>query len=139
VRSCFRLLLPTLLALTPALQSCKVDCGFEPHCDGNVAMDCSVGVDQLVGKGTPVITPCVEPAPLCTPRNASEGRSTWGEPRVLCARAPLTPCDASFTDSCEGTLRVYCLGGYVTAEDCTDFPGTGRCGQRLPDGPITCL
>jgi hypothetical protein len=132
-----RVLLLVLAFSAPGLWACRVGCDFEPHCEGNVVMECSVGVDQLVGSGSPVVYPCLEPAPLCVERrtlvNSPDGA------RFYCARSPLTPCDETFVASCEGTVRVSCVGGYVSAEDCTHQPGTGRCGRHRPDGPVQCL
>jgi hypothetical protein len=132
-----RVLLLALAFSAPGLWACKVDCDFEPHCEGNVVMDCSIGVDQLVGSGSPVVYPCLEPAPLCverrTPRSSPDGS------RFFCARSPLTPCEESFVTSCEGTVLVSCVGGYVSAQDCADQNGTGRCGRRKPDGFVQCL
>jgi hypothetical protein len=118
------------------LCACRVECDFEPHCEGNVVMDCVSGVDQLVGPGEPVVYPCLEPAPLCVERST---RGSAGDARFFCARSPLTPCDASFVSTCEGTILVSCLGGYVSAQDCTNQPLTGRCGRRTPEGPVQCL
>jgi hypothetical protein len=41
--------------------------------------------------------------------------------------------------SCEVTVLVSCVGGYVSAQDCTNQSGTGRCGRRKPDGFVQCL
>ncbi len=132
-----RAMLLALALCVPALGGCRVECDFEPHCEGTVVMDCSVGVDQLVGRGSPVVYPCLEPAPLCVESRTGAGDS-W-EGNIHCAREPLTPCDESFATSCEGTVRVFCLGGYVSAQDCTNQNGTGRCGRRTPDGLVQCL
>ncbi len=131
------MLLLTLALAVPTLGGCRVACEFEPRCEGNVVMDCSVGIDQLVGSGTPVVYPCLEPAPLCVERRV-DSRS-MDEARVLCAREPLTPCEQPFATSCEGTVLVFCHGGYVSAQDCTNQSGTGRCGRRTPDGLFQCL
>jgi hypothetical protein len=135
-RARFALLLVLALCV-PGLPGCRVGCDFEPHCEGNTVMECQVGIDQLVGSGTPVVYPCLEPAPLCVERR--EGQPAFGDDRFFCARAPLTHCDASFVTSCEGTVLVSCQGGYVTAQDCTNQAGTGRCGRRTPDGLMQCL
>ena len=126
-----------LALCVPGLGGCRVECDFEPHCEGNVVMDCHVGVDQLVGRGSPVVYPCLEPAPLCVERRTDVRDSDEG--RIHCARAPLTPCDEPFPPSCEGTVLVSCLGGYVSAQDCANQNGTGRCGRRTPDGLVQCL
>ena len=100
------LLLALALAAPPGLTACTQDCGFEPHCEGNTVMDCTYGVDQLVGRGSPVVYPCLEPAPLCV-----EGRLPSGSPDspdFFCAREPLTSCDDTFTPRCEGTVHVFC-------------------------------
>ncbi|WNG59612.1 hypothetical protein F0U59_36520 [Archangium gephyra] len=132
-----RALLLALVFCVPGLGGCRVECDFEPHCEGNVVMDCHVGVDQLVGRGQPVIEPCLEPAPLCVESRTGERDSAGGS--IYCARSPLTPCDEPFPDSCEGTVLVTCLGGYVSAYDCTNDNRTGRCGRRTPEGPVQCL
>ncbi|WP_375766610.1 hypothetical protein NR798_33675 [Archangium gephyra] len=134
VRRALRL---ALALCVPALGGCRVDCDFEPHCEGNVVMDCHVGIDQLVGRGSPVVYPCLEPAPLCVESRTGKRDSEGGS--ISCAREPLTPCDESFTDSCEGTVWVYCQGGYVSAQDCSNQAGTGRCGRRTPAGLLQCL
>jgi hypothetical protein len=131
------LLVHALALAAPGLAACTTDCGFEPRCEGNTVMDCTYGVDQLVGRGSPVVYPCLEPAPLCV-----EGRlpnASPDAPDFFCAREPLTPCDDAFAPRCEGTLHVFCQGGYVSAQDCTNGSGTGRCGQRTPELPPGCL
>lgn len=130
-------LLLALALSVPGLAGCRVDCDFEPHCEGNVVMDCQIGVDQLVGSGAPVVYPCLEPAPLCVERRTK--KSSPDESNIFCARDPLTPCDEPFATSCEGTVLVSCQGGYVSAQDCTNQAGTGRCGRRTPDGLLQCL
>lgn len=132
-----RAFLLTLALCVPGLAACRVGCDFEPHCEGNTVMECSIGVDQLVGSGSPTVYPCLEPAPLCTGRRVDTPGGD--EARFFCARAPLTPCEPSTAPSCEGTVLVSCQGGYVTAQDCTNQSGTGRCGRRVPDGLMQCL
>ncbi len=120
------ILLLCLLSATSLTWGCLRDCGFTPHCEGNTVMECEYGVDQLVGAGSPSIYPCLEPSPVCVERR-EELRST-SDDQFYCARSPLTECDSSFADTCEGvTLHVFCRGGYVVAEDCTNQAGTGRC------------
>jgi len=130
-------LLLALALAAPGLTACTTDCGFEPRCEGNTVMDCTYGVDQLVGRGSPVVYPCLEPAPLCV--EGRQPRSSPAETVFFCAREPLTPCDATFTPRCEGTVSVFCRSGYVSAQDCTNLSGTGRCGQRTPERPPECL
>ena len=132
-----RALLLALALCVPGLGGCRVECDFVPHCEGNVVMDCHVGIDQLVGSGSPVVYPCLEPAPLCVERRTD--KSSPDEGNIFCAREPLTPCDESFVSSCEGTVWVYCQGGYVSAQDCSNQAGTGRCGRRTPEGLPQCL
>lgn len=132
-----RALLLALALSVPGLGGCRVKCEFEPHCEGNVVMDCQVGIDQLVGPGQPVVYPCLEPAPLCVERRMD--KRTADEARIFCAREPLTPCDQPFATTCEGTVMVFCHGGYVSAQDCSNQAGTGRCGRRTPDGLVQCL
>lgn len=132
-----RALLLALALCMPGLGGCRVECDFEPHCEGNVVMDCHVGIDQLVGAGQPVVYPCLEPAPLCVESRTGKRDGDGGS--IHCARSPLTPCDEPFATSCEGTVRVYCQGGYVSAHDCANGNGTGRCGRRTPEGPAQCL
>ena len=123
---CRPVLLLCLLSAPAVLGGCVGDCGFEPHCEGDTVMECEYGVDQLVGAGSPNIHPCLEPAPVCVERR-EEARSS-SQDRFFCARSPLTPCDGSFVATCEGeTLYVFCQGGWVVAEDCTNQAGRGRC------------
>jgi hypothetical protein len=132
-----RAFLLALALCVPALPGCRVDCGFEPHCEGNTVWECEIGVDQLVGSGSPQVYPCLEPAPVCVERR--EGLPVSSDDHFFCAREPLTECDPTLAPSCEGTLLVSCRGGYVTAYDCTNASGTGRCGRRTPDGFVQCL
>lgn len=49
------------------------------------------------------------------------------EDSVQCVYAPVTACEASFVDRCDGTLRVYCDErlGWVQAVDCASLGRTG--------------
>ena len=136
VRPLRRLLALSLLAGTAPLGGCVRECEVKPQCQGDTVRECRYGIDQLVGAGTPVTYTCAEPAPRCV-----EARTkSVSEDRFFCARAPLTECDDSFASTCEGaTVHVFCLNGYVSAEDCTHQPGTGRCGPLSSGGPVQCL
>lgn len=148
-----RLLALAVLSGATALGGCTSDCGFKPHCEGNTVMECRYGVDQFVGAGQPVVYACAAAAPVCVEartQDSSEGdslavfdddsRAYGSEDTFLCAREPLTECDASFVSACEGaTLHVLCRRGYVTVEDCTNGSGSGRCGAYASGQPVRCL
>lgn len=121
---CRTTLLLTLVSTSAALQGCLRPCEFKPHCEGNTVMECEYGIDQVVGAGEPRVYPCLDPAPVCVERR--EG--TYTHDQFFCARSPVTPCESSFADTCEGeTIHVFCAGGYVAAEDCSNQAGLGRC------------
>lgn len=99
----------TVLLTAAAHNGCRNECDFFERCQGNLRQVCG-GVDQWVGR-TVSEEPCVAPNEACV----TEAHS------ALCVRAPVTRCEPSFVDRCEGSVWIHCSfnpSGYLLAEDC---------------------
>jgi hypothetical protein len=92
------------------------ECDFRYRCVGGSQYEwCNVGSDFEVHRA---MLECKAPNSACVQED---------EDSVRCVLAPVTVCDASFVDRCEGTRRVYCDErlGWVQAVDCVTLGRTG--------------
>jgi hypothetical protein len=114
-----------LLTASPR-DACRNACDFYERCEGNVRQTCG-GIDQCIGRSLRE-EPCLAPNESCVARGT----------RAACVRAPVTSCDSSFVERCEGGVWLRCnsyLGdGYVVALDCAATPGL-TCGPGASDRP----
>jgi len=114
-----------LLTASPR-DACRNACDFFERCEGNVRQTCG-GIDQCIGRRLRE-APCVAPNEACVAQSD----------RAACVRAPVSSCDSTFVERCEGSMWLRCSSylseGFVVAEDCAATPGL-TCGLGTSDRP----
>lgn len=125
-----RLIVLGVLTLALLGLGCSLErCAFTARCVGDSQMDrCIINSNE-----EPEVT-----RSTCSAPNAACLQVTPDE-QVRCVHAPVSSCDASFVDRCEGTQRVYCdeAFGWVQAVDCVKL-GSPGCHIDAPSSKAVC-